>query len=309
VLVAFSPSLALALAGSAALGFGFGASTLSVNVMSAELAPERRASAVNLVNMFYGLGAIAGPLAVGGLIERSGRSLPALWIGGSCLAIAAVATHRALPARLPHLTADAGDATPARAASLRDPLLLACGILLLIYVGSEMAAGVWASVYLQKSAGMDAVRAAAATALFWAALTTGRIIAAAVGMRVTAEHLLTAAVWIACAGAALLWIAHGSATPSVIALTILGLGFGPIYPTGVAVLASQFPQAAGKATSRMGILAAIGGALLPWVHGLVLAHRPTADAALLMLVSTVAMIAIWTWTRRRAHRPHTHATV
>ena len=46
--------------------------------------------------------------------------------------------------------------------------------------------------------------------------------------------------------------------------------------------------------SRMGILAAIGGALLPWVHGLVIAHRPTRDAALLTFAASVVMIAVAT---------------
>jgi fucose permease len=114
---------------------------------------------------------------------------------------------------------------------------------------------------------------------------------------------LTASVWVACAGAALLWIGHGSAAASVTAFALLGFGYGPIYPTGVAVLTSRFPHAAGVATSQMGILAAIGGALLPWIHGLVLAHRTTADAALLTLAVAIATIAAWESTRRLAHRP------
>src|SRR4029453_12347761 len=120
----------------------------------------------------------------------------------------------------------------------RAPMVFACGLLLLVYVGSEMSAGFWSAVYLERSAGMDAARSAAATALFWSALTAGRVLAT---------------------GAALLWGAHGIAWLSVIALAILGLGFGPIYPTGVAVLAARFPHAAGTATSRLGILAAIRG--------------------------------------------------
>jgi fucose permease len=188
-------------------------------------------------------------------------------------------------------------------------VLVACGVLLLVYVGSEMSEGFWAAVYLERSTGMDAAHSAAATALFWSALTAGRLLATGAGMRVTAEHLMTASVWIACAGAALLWSAHGIAWLSVAALAILGLGFGPIYPTGVAVLTARFPHAAGTATSRMGILAAMGGALLPWVHGLVIAHRTTRDSALLTFGASVAMIAIWEWTRRLTHRPPSRADV
>jgi fucose permease len=157
-------------------------------------------------------------------------------------------------------------------------------------------------VYLHQSAGMNEARSAAATSLFWAMLTMGRIGGVVGGMRLSADQLLTASVWIACAGAALLWAGHGVATVSVTAFAILGFGYGPIYPTGVAVLTSRFPHAAGTATSQMGVLAAAGGALLPWIHGLVLAHRPTADSALLTLAVAVAMIGAWECTRRLAHR-------
>ena len=304
MVIAFATALPLTLAAGIVYGIGYGAFSLSGNVMTSELVPARRASAVNLVNMFFGAGAVVGPLVVSVLLRRTGAALPALWMGAGLLAVAAVAARIALPDRRPVSHDDApamSEAAPQGPPSLRDPMLLACGIFLMLYVGSEMAAGAWTAVYLHQSAGMNEARSAAATSLFWAMLTMGRIGAVVGGMRVTAEHLLTAAVWIACAGAALLWAGHGSATASVIAFAILGFGYGPIYPTGVAVLTSRFPQAAGTATSQMGVLAASGGALLPWIHGLVLAHRPTADSALLTLAVAVAMIVAWECTRRLAH--------
>ena len=305
LVIAFATALPLTLGAGIVYGIGYGAFSLSGNVMTSELVPARRASAVNLVNMFFGVGAVVGPLVVSVLLRRTGAALPALWMGAGLLAAAAVAARIALPARLPASHDEApvsAEAAAQRPPSLRDPMLLACGIFLMLYVGSEMAAGAWTAVYLHQSAGMNEARSAAATSLFWAMLTMGRIGAVVGGMRITAEHLLTSAVWITCAGAALLWAGHGSAAASVTAFAILGFGYGPIYPTGVAVLTSRFPQAAGTATSQMGVLAASGGALLPWIHGLVLAHRPTADSALLTLGVAVAMIVAWECTRRLAHR-------
>ncbi len=304
--IGFSTRLALTLAVGVVYGFGYGAFTLSGNVMTSELVPTRRASAVNLVNMCFGLGAVVGPLVVSVLLQRTGASLPALWLGAGLLALAAAAAAITLPGRNAVPSSERGAAMAGAGPTpslLRDRMLLACGVLLALYVGSEMAAGFWSTVYLQQSAGMNAARSAAATSLFWAMLTLGRVGAVVAGMRLRAEYLLTASVWIACAGSALLWLGHGSATASVIAFAILGFGYGPIYPTGVAVLTSRFPHAAGLATSQMGILAALGGALLPWIHGLVIAHRPSADSALMTLAASMATIAAWECTRRLAHRP------
>jgi fucose permease len=299
--IALAGSLRLVLATGFVYGFGYGAFTLSGNVMSSELAPARSASAVNLVNTFFGVGAVVGPLVVSVFLKRGGAAIPALWIGVALLAISAVASRALLPdvRPAPH---HHDPVTTGRRATLRDPVLFACGVLLMIYVGSEVSAGWWAAKYLQQSTGMGEARSAEWVSLFWAMLTLGRVGAVVAGMRVTAEHLLTASVCIACAGSALLWAGHGSAATSVIALAIMGFGYGPIYPTGVAVLTKRFPHAAGTATSRMGILAATGGAVLPWVQGLVLSHWTTIDSARLTLVLAIAMVGAWEATRRFSRR-------
>jgi FHS family glucose/mannose:H+ symporter-like MFS transporter len=232
------------------------------------------------------------------LLRKTGESLPVIWIGSALLATFAVVSALALPDLG---AASPADASPERRMALFDPLVIACGVFTMIYVGSEIAAGTWAAVYLERSAGLDAAQSAAATSVFWAALTLGRVAATVAGMRLDAEHLLTTSVWLAAVGAGLLWGGFGSPAASVAALALIGFGFGPIYPTAIAVLTSAFPRAAGTATSRMGILAAAGGILLPGLDGLVIAHRPPRDHALLTLAMAVAMIVVWGRVRRLAH--------
>jgi fucose permease len=296
--VGASHALWLSLAIAVPMGIGYGGSTLSGNVLSSEIVPARRAFAVNLVNAFYGIGAIAGPLAVSVLLARTGEAVAALWIGALLLGACALASALLLPDLGP---AKIRPGAAPRTVSITDPLLITCGLFTLVYVGSEIGVGTWASLYLQRTAGLDAAESAAATSVFWAALTFGRLAATVAGMRLDAEHLLTASVWIASAGAALLWAGHGSAALSVAAYAVIGAGFGPIYPTAVAVVTSAFPHAGGEATSRMGLLAAIGGMTLPLLHSLVITHRPPRDHALLTLAMAIAMIVIWGRVRRLAH--------
>ena len=73
MVIALSTALPLTLAAGIVYGIGYGAFSLSGNVMTSELVPARRASAVNLVNMFFGVGAIVGPLVVSVLLQRTGR--------------------------------------------------------------------------------------------------------------------------------------------------------------------------------------------------------------------------------------------
>jgi fucose permease len=296
--VAASRSLAWVLASAVLLGLGFGGCTLAVNVLASELVPGRRASMVNLVNMFYAIGAVAGPLIAGMFLARTGTGVPAIWVGGVLLCALAPLTSVAIGRAM--------SAGPAAADVKRGGLgqawvfIASCGALLLVYVGAENSIGAWAPVYLQRSAGIDPATAARATALFWLALCIGRLLAVLGGLHLSAEGLLTLSLAMAVGSTGLLWAAHGSAAISIVALAALGIAFGPVYPTALAIVTGRFPGSAGTATSRVGAIASFGGMLFPWLHGLVLTRRGTLPSAQLSLLLCGAMLAIWALMLRRA---------
>lgn len=60
-------------------GFGDGVLVVGANVIVAQSFSRRRASALNLLNVFYGVGAMAGPAIAGRSIVIWGTALPALW--------------------------------------------------------------------------------------------------------------------------------------------------------------------------------------------------------------------------------------
>jgi MFS transporter, FHS family, L-fucose permease len=288
------------LAAAIVAGIGYGGCTLAVNVIASELVPERRASTVNLVNLFYAMGAIAGPLIAGAFLEARGSALPTLWIGSALLlllvpislyGVAIDHTVGVAPVtREPlHVAAGLDAATP---------FIAALGLLLALYVGSEASLGAWAPVYLQQSTRLDAAGATTATAVFWVALCGGRLLAAVAGVRLSAERLMVVSLVAAAGGGLVLVAGHGVASISVVALALLGLAFGPIYPTGIAIVTGRFASAAGAATSRIGLLAALGGMALPWLQGVVLTRWGTRTSGWLALAVLVAMTAMWPLVRR-----------
>ena len=299
--VAWSTRLSLTLVSAVLLGLGYGGSTLAVNVLASELSPRRRASTVNLVNVFYAAGAIAGPLVAGLFLDRGQSAVLALWVGAAIVFVLAPLCASAVP----------GGVVPPHAAPDETTLgggmrfIISCGVFLLLYVGSESAIGAWAAVYLQRSAPIEAAGAAMATAVFWFALCAGRILAVLAGMHLSANGLLVASLWGSLLGALGLVGGHGSAWATIAALAVLGVSFGPIYPTAVAIVTGRFPRAAGAATSRIGVLASLGGMTFPWLHGLVLTHGTTRGSALLTLATLVVMCGVWALVRQleRAGRP------
>jgi MFS transporter, FHS family, L-fucose permease len=314
LVMSLSTRLPLLLVFASLVGLGYGGISLSVNVLSSELTPHRRASTVNLVNVFFGVGAILGPLLAGLAIEWWGTPIPALQAGAAlALIVSPVAAFVDMPASAVHGSRGTR-ATPASDVShlsetttstasagvvLSSAFVWSCAVLVMLYAGSEASVGSWTPVYLERTTRLDAVQAAAITSTFWAALCGGRIAAAVAGLRLSADRLLTVSYAAAAVGAALVLAGHGTVWPTVIGLTVLGFAFGPLYPTMMAVVTAASPQAAGAAASRIGVLASIGGMILPSLHGFLIARVGTWTSAAVTTVIVVAMLLGWMAIRHR----------
>jgi MFS transporter, FHS family, glucose/mannose:H+ symporter len=294
--LSISVHLPLMLVASGVLGFGYAGTTLSVNVLASELTPHRRAATLNLVNVFYAIGAIAGPLVAGRSIVWWGTTRPALWAGAVLMLLVAPAALAAMPALHAH-PAQEPDASSTRASNIASmlpaPFIWTAGILIFFYVGGEAALGGWAPTYLARSLTVDAARAATITSMFWLSLCIGRLLGTVGGLHLTAEKLLLVSILGAMAGGLVLVLGHGLLWITVIALMLLGACFGPIYPTMAAIVTARAPRMAGTAMSRIGVAASIGGMVLPWLEGLLITRVGTMAAAAMTLVGTLGMMVMW----------------
>jgi MFS transporter, FHS family, L-fucose permease len=319
LVMSLSTRLPLLLVFASTMGLGYGGISLSVNVLSSEIAPERRASTVNFTNVFFGAGAIAGPLLAGLALEWWGTPIPALQAGAAlALIVSPAAAFVDMPAsavRGSHgsrktAASDAnaieastmsGVTSPAASAAavVSSAFVWSCAIIVMLYAGTEASVGSWTPVYLERTTRLDAVQAAAITSAFWAALCAGRIVAAVAGLRLSADRLLSVSFVSAAAGAAFVLAGHGFVWPTVIGLTVLGFAFGPIYPTMMAVVTAASPRAAGAAASRIGVLASIGGMILPSLHGFLIARIGTFTSAAVTAVIVMTMFLGWMAIRRR----------
>lgn len=94
-----APSFALAALAVFVYGLGFGVSIPASNLLVAEINPERRAAALNLLNAAWCLGAIAGPPLLAALWRRLdlGGMLMAVALPAACIGAAALLTRRNAP--------------------------------------------------------------------------------------------------------------------------------------------------------------------------------------------------------------------
>ena len=290
--VASSTRLWVTLASAVVLGLGYGGTTLAVNVLASELAPGAVRSTVNLVNVFYAAGAIAGPLVAGFFLDRGRPAVSAVWMGVGLVFLLVPVCARAIPGGVLPQHPAPGDAQhpPAGLASSSPAESFCC-----CTSAAKARPGAWAPVYLQRSAGLDASGAASSTAVFWFALCAGRMLAVLAGMHLPAQRLLVVSLAGSAAGALSLVIGHGTAWMSIAALALLGFSFGRSIPR-------RSPSSLVASRARRAPRRVVGVLALHRRDAVPLAARPgahppqgtTAGSARLTLGTIVVMALMWT---------------
>ena len=278
-------------------GVGLGLTIPTTNLYIAQTSGERRASALNVLNLAWGAGAVAAPPAVA-LFQRTNSArtfmfalaaalvlmaLPLTRISGSA-ASRAEESERAAPRTVPHSKGGT----------------LMFGALLFVYVGTETSVAGWVALYARRLDIIPAALSIATPALFWATLLMGRGAAPLALRWIPEAKLLGASLLLATVGVTTLLFA-GSAGVLAAAVAVAGLGFSTVFPLTVALFTRHLEGAAARAAGPVFVLAGLGGALLPPVVGIISRQSGSLRAGLFVpLFGCFAMLALRAWRDRRA---------
>nr|WP_044200537.1 MFS transporter [Oscillochloris trichoides] len=286
--ITVAPNLALLLLAATLSGIGFGGIIGAGNILIARIFQQHSASALNGVNLFFGLGAILGPLIVGQIGTRLDRPQTAIWIGGAILIGLAPFITQVAPHSGNTLSQSHSSAThqPIRAW----PVWL-LGLVLMIYTGTEVGFSGWVTFYMQKSAGMALSEATLVASAFWLALSAGRLLAAGLGMRLKAQHLLLVALSGLVAGTGMLVVSVGIPAGSLAGALLFGLACGPVFPTTIAMINKLSHGNSSLAGMSMG-LGNSGGMVLPAMIGLLLTSYGPPFMVAAMLTCTLVMVGL-----------------
>jgi fucose permease len=278
-------ALPLIFACSLGLGLGANAIVASGHALVVDVAATWRNSALNLLDICFGLGLAALPLVVQRLQQRGGLGLIFSALAGAAVVLFVLV----LALRFP-VSVHSGSSTIGGAADLfrnRSFWLLALG--LFMYVGTEVSVGKWVVTFMQRderillSQGLDAGRLqelsrlspeslsrffeadplgvavagyALGTLTFFAiALLLGRLVSSLMlaVFRVNSFRLITVGSLITTVSLIIAFTASTAGTVRL-GLIVAGFGMGPVFPTSVGLASIMMPKIAGTAMSLvMGI--------------------------------------------------------
>jgi fucose permease len=269
------------------LGLGGGIIVTGANALASDVSESRRASALNLLNLFFGLGGLLTPL-VASLLNGNTAWLCYLGAGLGVIALAAN-----FVAKIPPPTGARSFKVSEIGTIVSRPVLYLLALFLFLYVACEVGVWNWLNLYLV-SRNIDPAKALKILSLGFAlGLLIGRVVVSRILIKVSSITVTLVAAALM-AATTYMMLQSSDATFAWIAVFCAGLAMAPVFPTTLAMVADAFPR--GTATA-MGIVITCG-----WL-GLVIsspiigavAGRDNANlgqALLLLPAFSVAMVLV-----------------
>ncbi|NDJ52652.1 MAG: MFS transporter [Chloroflexi bacterium] len=254
-----APSLWVALLSLGMWGLGFGTFLLGPNVIIARISPNP-SSAVNALNVGFGVGAIAGPQVVSLMLSLGNERI-------AYVVFAVIALALTVPIILTNIP-NGRDETSDDSGPLNWRVLAPLCLLIFFGLGVEVGMNLWIVPQLELVAGAPSAVSILGVSIFWVGMTTSRGLAGVVTARpLSDENMMLIYIGAIALGISIVLSFSTSALITLVGAFVFGLGAGPVYPTAAVLLLKLHPQAFGTASGVMGSLGNVGAIILPWLQG------------------------------------------
>jgi fucose permease len=236
------------------MGIGGGITLTGANALGSDVSESRRASVLNFLNVFVGLGGLVTPFVAGNILSGDATRVA---YGAAILTIAAFVIHAFLNIPAPRRTE--GVSVKSRDV-FRQPLLYLFASITFLYTACEFGVWNWLPKYLIARGIPESTALTILSLGFALGLLLGRVVVAPILIRVPPLTVtMVAGVLMAVTTYAMLQ----TADPRTAAIVVFcgGLAMAPVFPTTVAMVGNIF---------RSGTATAIGFTITCGFSGLTL---------------------------------------
>src|ERR1700678_3916846 len=268
------------------LGVGGGIVVAGANALVSDVSEAHRATALNMVNLFFGLGGLVTPFIAANLFARN-------WIRlcytVATLTVLTLAVQAA--AKMPAPSGAGGFVLAAAAPVLGRPLLFLLGLFLFLYVSCEVGIWNWLPRHLIAQ-GIPESRALNILSLGFAlGLLVGRVGVAPILIRVPAITVLLFAS-VVMAISTFLMLRLSNPFTAAILVFLAGLSMAPVFPTTLAIVGDNFPRMAGTAIGLVITCGWIGLAVSSRIIGFIAGGDPRRLKKALLVIPASAVLMV-----------------
>lgn len=260
--IAFASSLALLRVAIALIGFGGGIINGGTNALVADISSDGKSASLNLLGVFFGIGAVGVPFA---LATLSGSFSNRALIGGvGALVVIPLLFIAATPFPAPKQAQ--GFPIAAAGRLTRDPLLLLLGFMLFLESGMEITVGGWTSTFVNEELAVAQRTALVVLSLYWLGMMLARLTLGTVLRNVPPVRALYVCLSVGFIGSVTLLMTH-NVSAAAVGVFMLGVGFAATFPAVLGLVGDRYAELSGTAFSLVIAMALCGGMLLPWLAG------------------------------------------
>jgi fucose permease len=268
------------------LGVGGGIVVTGANALVSGVSEAHRATALNLVNLFFGLGGLATPFISANLFKRN-------WVR-LCYTVASLTVIVLVIQVVTKMPAPSGaggfvlaDAGPV----LGRPLLFLLGFFLFLYISCEVGVWNWLPRHLIAQ-GIPETRALNILSLGFAlGLLVGRVGVSPILIHVPAVTV-TLAASVAMAISTFLMLRTSNPTAAAVLVFIAGLSMAPVFPTTLAMVGNAFPRMTGTAIGFVITCGWAGLAVSSRLIGAIAGDDPVRLKRALLLIPASAVLMV-----------------
>ena len=201
----------------------------------------------------FSVGAIAGPLAIGAMMQAGlpwRAAFPAVGLLLVLIAVAAAFWRFSIPERGAHHGAAGGIAL------LKQPVVILLSVAMICSVGSQIGATNWVAEYFVSVFRAAPSTGAYAVSVLWIGLLAGRSLLSLVGKK-GRSALIIMVLSLFCTASLLAFMAVRAVIPGMALVFALGLGYSGIYPLIVTLAGQTF-----RSSAAVGMMSTAGGVAL-----------------------------------------------
>jgi fucose permease len=268
------------------LGVGGGIVVTGANALVSDVGEAHRATALNLVNLFFGLGGLTTPFIAANLFGRN-------WVR-LCHTIASLTVVTLViqaVTKMPGASGAGGFVLAEAVPVLGRPLLFLLGLFLFLYVGCEVGIWNWLPRHLIAQ-GIPESRALNILSLGFAlGLLIGRAAVLPILIRVPA---LTVTLVASMAMAVTTFLMLRTRKPAAaFALVLLaGISMAPVFPTTLAIVGDAFPRMTGTAIGFVITCGWTGLAVSSRIIGIIAGGDPQRLKKALLVIPASAVLMV-----------------
>jgi FHS family glucose/mannose:H+ symporter-like MFS transporter len=298
--IAFAPSMGWLRVAVALIGFGGGIINGGTNALVADISAEGRTAGLSLLGVFFGVGAVGVPFALGSLLGVFSYSAIIAAVGA--LVVLPLLLTAATPFPAPKLPQ--GFPLGAAKGLVRDPVLLVMGLMLFLESGMEITVGGWTATFFKEELQIPDQRALVYLSLYWLGMMLARMALGLVLRQVAPTRVLLSCLAVAFAGALLL-IMTRNASLAALGVFLLGVGFSATFPVVLGFVGDRYAALSGTAFSVVIVMALTGGMLLPYATGVLGASYGLRGSFVIVPVALALLALLLGLARARLGRPGT----